>query len=203
MTKYASFAISLAAAHCLLIAQAATAFACSASPLSPDQLLTKSDVIVRATAINYRRMPDGPYHTTGIPDSPIEFRVEEVLKGEDVPLTLVINGYLSDKDDFNDRPVPYNFVRGSGRRGSCYANDYKEGAPFLLFLKKSEAGLTPYWAALTPTNEQLSGADDEWLSWVRGHVDAAGKRDAEQIGVADVFLLSKSCWFGLPLADAS
>jgi len=198
MRKYSSFAISLGVAYCLLIAGAATAFACSANPLSPDQLLTKSDVIVRATAIGYKKMPDQRYRTTGVPESLIEFRVEEVLKGGEVPPTLVINGYLSDQDDFNDRPVPYGFVRRSGRRGSCYANDYKEGAEFLLFLKKNEAALTPYWAALTPTNEQLHAADDAWLAWVRGHLKPTEKRDVEQVGVFKVFLPSMSCWLGCP-----
>jgi hypothetical protein len=69
-----------------------------------------------------------------MPDSTVEFRVAEVLKGEHVPNTLIIPGYLVDKDDFNDRPVPYDFIRPGGRAGSCIANRYKEGAEFLLFL---------------------------------------------------------------------
>jgi hypothetical protein len=32
--------------------------------------------------------------------------------------------------------------------------------------------LTPYWAALQPVNEQLRGAADPWLLWVREQVAA-------------------------------
>ena len=41
-----------------------------------------------------------------MPVSTVEFRVDEVLKGENVSGSLIINGYLKDKNDFNDRPVP-------------------------------------------------------------------------------------------------
>jgi hypothetical protein len=98
-----------------------------------------------------------------MPVSTVEFRVDEVLKGENVSGSLIINGYLKDKNDFNDRPVPSDFIRPSGQAGSSIANSYKEGAEFLLFLEKKEERLTPYWAVFTPTNEQPS--DDPWLKW--------------------------------------
>lgn len=48
--------------------------------------------------------------TTGIPDSTVHFHVLEVIRG-DARTDFTLPGYLSDKDDFNDRPSPYNFVR--------------------------------------------------------------------------------------------
>jgi hypothetical protein len=47
--------------------------------------------------------------------------VEEVLKGEAVPTILHINGWLSDKDDFNDSSMPLYSIRPDGRGGSCHA----------------------------------------------------------------------------------
>jgi hypothetical protein len=42
----------------------------------------------------------------------------------------------------------------------CFANSYRQGTEYLLFLKKSNASgeLTIYWAALPPVNEQLHDA---------------------------------------------
>lgn len=144
--------------------------ACSrGGPFSFDELFV-ADVIVRATAVKYVAMPDPHTTTTGTPDSTVEFKVEEVLKGENVPASIVLNGYLSDKDDYNDVEVPYKFVRLGGRAGSCFANTYREGAQFLLFLKKTQGGYTPNISALGPTNEQLHGSDDAWLRWVKNHL---------------------------------
>ncbi|HEU0173240.1 MAG TPA: hypothetical protein VFV58_03190 [Blastocatellia bacterium] len=47
---------------------------------------------------------------------------------------------------------------------------YKRGAEFLLFLKKSEGKLSPYWDALSPTNEQLRSNTDPWISWVKNRL---------------------------------
>ena len=160
--------------------------ACRAAPLTPAQLLTNADVIVRATALGYDKAVEANHRTTGMPGSTVEFRVEEVLKGEHVPATLLVNGYLTDKDDFNDRPVPYDFIRPGGRAGNCFAHSYKKGAEFLLFLKKKEGKLTPYWAALTPTNEQLHSSDDPWLKWVKDNLPTSKEeaRKAHQPGLS-------------------
>jgi hypothetical protein len=72
-----------------------------------------------------------------------------------------------DSDDFNDRPVPYDWVRSSGTSGSCFAFDYREGAEYLLFLRSIGGVLTPYWAPLAPTNEQVTGPEDPWVIWTR------------------------------------
>jgi hypothetical protein len=85
--------------------------ACSRGPLSFSELFV-ADAIVRVTAVKYSAEPKDPnIITTGVPDSTIEFKVEEILKGEGVAESLMLNGYLSNKDDFNDTPVPYRFVR--------------------------------------------------------------------------------------------
>jgi hypothetical protein len=52
--------------------------------------------------------------------------------------TIVHNGYLSDKDDYNNSSMPYTSVRPESLWGSCFANTYKKGAQFLLFLKRGE-----------------------------------------------------------------
>lgn len=150
-----------------------------AHPFSLDELF-ESDVIVRATAVKYVTVPEPHTMTTDIPDSTIEFRIEEVLKGKGVP-TIIINGYLSDKDDFNDVPTPYKFVRPNGRRGSCFANTYKQGAQFLLFLKQKGSGYTPYWNALAPTNEQLRYEDDPWMEWTRIRLHPCAKANRQDI----------------------
>jgi hypothetical protein len=147
------------------------AIACQrTTPFDPVVMVDKADVIVRAIAVKYLEPPAGDLRTSRQPESKVEFKVEETLKGEDVPKTLLINGYLSDKDDFNDIAVPYHFVRPGGRSGSCFANTYKTGGSFLLILKKTNSGYTPYWDALMPTNEQLRSSEDPWLLWVKDQV---------------------------------
>ncbi len=170
MMKHASLAIAIALAF-TLIAPIESASACSRmGPFSFDELFA-ADLIVRATAVKYVVPPDPNLRTTGEPKSTVEFKVVEVLKGKK-EATVVLHGYLNDQDDFNEAEMPYRFVRPSGRSGSCFANTYKEGAQFLLFLKKTGDGYTPNISALGPTNEQLRGPDDEWLIWVKEYLAA-------------------------------
>jgi hypothetical protein len=86
---------------------------------------------------------------------------------------------MNDQDDWNDQAVPYTMVRRNGRSGSCFANTYRQGAQFLLVLRRtgnvssavsSNSEYTVNWYALGPVNEQLRSADDPWLQWVRDHV---------------------------------
>jgi hypothetical protein len=70
-------------------------------------------------------------------------------------------------------PCRYDFIRPGGRRGNCYTLAYRVGAEYLLPLRHGEPSdaaqnqLTPYWAPLSPTNEQLfGGASYAWLVWV-------------------------------------
>ena len=131
-----------------------------------------ADVIVRATATEYALVPRGDSRTSGEPDSRVRFEVEEVLRGPSDLLVFELNGYLGNADDFNDHAPPYTFVRPGGRAGSCFANTYRRGAQFLLFLKKRAEGYTVNWNALAPVNEQLHSETDPWLFWVRGYVAA-------------------------------
>jgi hypothetical protein len=170
-------ALFTALALLLLVAQGAASpvKACQARPVTFRELFA-ADFIVRATAVKYVVMPVDPHMvTTGVSGSTVEFKVEETLKGEGLDESLVLNGYLGDKDDFNENPVPYKFVRPGGRAGSCYANTYKQGAQFLLFLKKTAGGYTSNIIPLGPTNEQLKSETDPWLLWVKVRLNPCGK----------------------------
>lgn len=151
--------------------------ACRAPRPSPQAVVSGAEIIIRAAADRYVKAPEGNLRYLNEPDdTEIEFRVVETLKGEDVPSTIILNGYLTDKDDFNDRPIPYDFVRPGGRGGSCSAYEYKQGAEFLLFLKKKDGKLTIRWYALAPTNEQLHAADDSWVVWVKQQLKSSEKK---------------------------
>lgn len=150
--------------------------ACSVAHIVTGQeLVTGADAIVRARAVGYVGFPVFTFWTTGKPDSKVRFQVVETLRGN-LPTELKINGYLSDRDDFNDDKVPYTFVRPGGRAGSCIANTYRRGGEYLLFLKVDRDGsLNATWAALSPVNEQLHNDHDPWLLWTREQVRLLGK----------------------------
>ncbi len=131
--------------------------ACSTSLNPPHGIVQSAEVIVRATAEEF------------IENQGVKFKVSEVVKGTNVPTTLLIKGSLSENDEFNPRPVPYWHVRRSGS-APCFAYKYKKGAEFLLLLKNIKGELTPYWRALAATNEQLRSVDDEWIKWVKEHL---------------------------------
>jgi hypothetical protein len=140
-------------------------------PLSPSVLVTRADVIVRATALRYVKTPREQMVELDFSSSGnIQFKVEEILKGERVPATLMIEGLLTVVDDFNDGLVPYHLVRRGRRHVSCEVYSYKKNAQFLLFLRKEEGKLTPYWASMSPTNEQIRSPDDAWVKWVREYL---------------------------------
>ena len=174
MCSMRAYFISALLLGCALLSPATRARACSAPPpASGHGLVASADVIVLATAVEF------------VAGQGVRFQVAEVLKGENVPTALVFQGSLGQRDDFNDRPVPYDFVRPGGRGGPCHAYEYKQGAEFLLLLKKRKAELTPYWAALAATNEQLRSADDPWLAWVRDHLrwlETASEVERLQLG---------------------
>ena len=136
--------------------------------ISNVDMVKVADVIVWAKAVEYARPPNDPsIITTGVPDSRVRFTVIETVKGQAIQ-ELVLPGYLVSTDDFNDKPVPYMFVRHGGRAGSCFANQYRRDAQYQLFLKKpKDREFTANWAALAPVNEQLRSSEDPWLIWVR------------------------------------
>ena len=148
------------------------AYPCSiVGKISSVEMVNAADAIVRARAVEYAVSPNGALWTTGTPDSKIRFQVIETIRGP-VPSDLILPGYLVDRDDFNDHQPPYKFVRPNGRAGSCFANSYRSGGQFLLFLKKTKSGeFTVNWYALGPVNEQLHSDEDPWLVWVREQAD--------------------------------
>jgi hypothetical protein len=162
------FTFILFAGMCL--GGAEPAFGCFAIGGGPTSWVRDADSIVRVRALE--AVPTaGRAAVTPSTETVIRFEVAEVLKGDPV-FALSVAGSLEDRADFNDRVVPYEMVRPDGRGGECFARRYQPGGEYLLLLKKREGQLTPYWAPLGATNEQLRGPDDPWLDWVRGELAA-------------------------------
>ena len=142
--------------------------ACSrVEPVSVESMCVGADVIVRAIALDYRQKPSEDTINIWAPDAVIRFKILEVLKGKNVPRDIFLNGFLDEKDDYNDQSLPYNFVRPGGRGGNCFAFTYKRQGQFLLFLSKDGEGFTLYMDPLAPVNEQLHSANDPWVLWIK------------------------------------
>lgn len=152
-------------------------YACRTARPSIAAMVENAEVIVRVEAVKYVEEPKGNIRALNEPsDATINFKVKETLKGDSVPSEIILNGYLTDTDDFNETKIPYNLVRRGGRGGSCSAYEYKRGAEFLLFLKKADEKYTVRWYALAPTNEQLHSGSDEWIIWVRSYLKNLKKK---------------------------
>ena len=132
------------------------------------EMVAGADAIVRVINMGYVVPPANPnVFTNAEPDSTVLFKVLEVIRGPKQS-ELTLHGYVTEVDDFNDAAPPYNFVRPTGRSGSCFTYSYRSGAQFLLFLKKKPSGeFTPAWYTLGPVNEQLHSENDPWITWVR------------------------------------
>ena len=134
-------------------------------------LVEQADLVVRARAVRYgvgEHYLIPPEVMTLGEGRAIEFKVIEVLTPGSAPGTLYVGGHLMRTDDFNRGPVPYLNVRREGQRGGCVASGYRAGGEYLLILRRAPRGYyTPYWAYLSPTNEQIHGARDPWVQWVR------------------------------------
>ena len=153
-----------------MIAVAAPAWPCTiiGGPLSAERLLNEADVVVRVRAEGLSSTPGRRDRVLSASPTQVTFAILQVLKGRLSSSTIEFNGSLNNRDDPNERPVPPDFVRPEGRGGNCYALTYRLGAEYLLLLQRQGSQLTPYWAPLSPTNEQLfSGTDDPWFVWVR------------------------------------
>lgn len=118
-----------------------SALACSVAGPTPTakEGVSAAELILHVQALEYVKQPEftaegDMLFTTGLAPSTVRFRVVEVVKGKYPSQEIVLNGYLTDHDDFNDQEVPYDFVRSGGRSGSCFANTYKKGGDFLLLL---------------------------------------------------------------------
>jgi hypothetical protein len=159
-----------------MLGLAAPAWPCSVvGPLpSAERLVRDAEIIARVRAEGLASTPGRAGLFLAASPTQVKFAILEVLKGRLSSSTIEFNGSLTERDDRNDRPVPYDFIRPAGRGGNCFALTYKAGAEYLLFLRRgkheSDAQpneLTPYWAPLSPTNEQLfDGARDAWFVWV-------------------------------------
>jgi hypothetical protein len=135
----------------------------------PVGMVAYAQVIVRARADSLTAH-DGP---RGLgPQSLVHLTVIEVIDsgGLAVPAQLSVVGRVADKSDFNGESVPYHWTRSDGLTGACFAYAYQLGGEYLLLLRGATPGsLTPYWAPLQPTNEQVHGAADPWVEWVRAN----------------------------------
>jgi hypothetical protein len=145
-----------------------------------DTLETRKMVAAAVLVVRVRATgPDSaPVVLSGQRFPGVGFDVLEVLRSDSLDATphhLAVTGRLTDYDDFNRTPVPYPYVRPDGLRGSCFADTYRVGAEYLLLMARARGALTPYWAPLLPTNEQLHGPGDPWLVWVRARLREKGR----------------------------
>lgn len=146
---------------------------------SSQELVAQADVIVVAVAREFvpNTEPSRPIDfisdiddcvAAGILPGRVRFEVLETIKGQFGGQTLLVfPGGLTERDDFNDTPVPQNGPRAEAREGS-WAFSYRREAAYLLLLKSTNRGtLTPYWSALGRVNDQVHPEGDQWVEWVR------------------------------------
>jgi hypothetical protein len=162
------------AALVTLLCVVGTRVALTCTDLAPrpttQEMVAQSDVIVRAVAGDY--VPGAAMVDTPLGHgAPIAFAITETIRGQ-LPGALVVFGELSQVDRFNGATVPYMF--GPLKGSLCHPINYRKGTSYLFLLKNRPDGLTPYWHALAPLNEQLKSDTDPWLTWVRQNV-AKGK----------------------------
>jgi hypothetical protein len=162
---------------------APTPFLCSVSTLrhNPEgyhypledikRFVAEAEIIVRAVAVD---SVDGlvaePADWPRQEGRGVVLRVVETFRGTLQVASLTMPGVLVARDDFNEGAVPYRIVRRAGQRGDCYAREYRRGGEYLILLRRIGSTFTPHWAALAPLNEQIRGADDPWLAWVRSQL---------------------------------
>jgi hypothetical protein len=139
-------------------------------------MVRRSEAVARVTVV---RSDSALYEQAGAPPrfySVVVMHVDEDVYGAPLPDSLKIGGGIYDQDDFNDQSVPYTFVRPAGRRGSCYASQYRLGAQYLLLLTRDPDGQWGIMSEpLAPVNEQIRGADDPWVQWVRSALHGAAR----------------------------
>ena len=84
-----------------------TTYACRTVRPSTSAMVEDAEVIVRVKAGEYVEEPKGDIRALNEPsNATISFKVKETLKGDSVPSEIILNGYLSDADDFNETEVP-------------------------------------------------------------------------------------------------
>jgi len=143
-------------------------------PMSPEQLVKRAHLIVRATALGYYRPPTlpragrGPLFpaTNALPLGVISFRIDSVLKGKaPAAMRIDLEGRMAADDaEVNEEAVPYRTARKS-------PDDYVAGAEYLLILQQDRRGeYNTWWAAPSASNERIRGENDPWLQWIRERV---------------------------------
>jgi len=108
---------------------AGPAWPCSVvGPLpSAEALVRDAEVVARVRAQGLSSTPGRPGVMAESPTQ-VRFEVLDILKGSLPSATIEFNGSLKERDDRNDRPVPYDFIRPGGRGGNCFALEYRPGA---------------------------------------------------------------------------
>jgi hypothetical protein len=136
--------------------------------LQPQLLVEQAQGIYHVKAVGYvvplQELPRGQ-------GPKVRFTLLGVIKGLAPKGQLQFSGVLVQTDDRNDQTAPYDFVRPAGRHGMCFATEYRAGAEYLMLIKRG----TPYWARLSPTNEQVFGPSDAWLRWVKQQATQSSK----------------------------
>ncbi|MEK6666452.1 MAG: hypothetical protein AABZ20_08520 [candidate division NC10 bacterium] len=128
--------------------------ACTALLKPVDQVIRESEAVVRARVVG----------------AGVTLRVLEVLKGSYDRPFVTVPGQIRDYRSDPARRPPYDQIDCVGRVpgcANCFAQNYKDGVEYLLLLK----GGTPYWAPLSPTNEEVSGPNDPWVVWVKRQLE--------------------------------
>ena len=139
--------------------------------MSPEELVKRSQVIVRATAVGYFRPPTlqragrGPLipRESDVVAGAIRFHVDKVIKGKMTGEFLDLPGRLVTTADANEQTVPYRNARKS-------PDTYVAGTEYLLMLRDNGNGADVSWAAPSASNEPIRGENDPWVSWVEKRV---------------------------------
>ena len=135
-----------------LLSLAVPAWPCSVvGPLpSAERLVGDAEVIARVRVEGLSSaLGDADPVLAGSPTK-VQFAVLELLKGNLPSSTIEFNGSVTNRDDRNDRPVPYDFVRPQGRGGNCFALAYRAGAEYLLLLRRVTGSSGVQSSELTP-----------------------------------------------------
>jgi hypothetical protein len=164
----------------VIVASVHPALACFQMQGAPRTLVSDADVIVRVRVVSTADA-SGSSSIRSNGERSIRFQILEQLKG-DVLFDIAVPGTLTDRSDMNDLPVPYGMVRPDGRGGGCFARTYQPGGEYLLLLRKVDGTLTPYWAPLGATNEQIRGEHDPWVDWVREQIGSGRQKAGRLVG---------------------
>jgi hypothetical protein len=139
--------------------------------LSPEQVVKRAHLIVRATALGYFRPPTlprlgrHPFSKGAVAEErgTIRFHVEEVIKGKYAAETIDLEGRVAHDDDFNEGAVPYTESRK-------LPDDFIAGREYVLILRETVDGYSTSWAPRSPTSEQIHGSNDAWTRWIRARI---------------------------------